>query len=39
MSLLWSRLLAGDSGVGPISLFDVSGYRVQLVPDRSHGMV
>ena len=26
---LWSRLLAGDSGVGPISLFDVSGYRVQ----------
>ena len=26
---LWSRLLAGDSGVGPITLFDVSGYRVQ----------
>ncbi|MEO2002119.1 MAG: beta-ketoacyl-ACP synthase II [Pirellulales bacterium] len=26
---LWTRLLAGDSGVGPISLFDVSGYRVQ----------
>ena len=26
---LWNRLLAGDSGVGPINLFDVSGYRVQ----------
>ena len=26
---LWERLLAGDSGVGPINLFDVSGYRVQ----------
>jgi 3-oxoacyl-[acyl-carrier-protein] synthase II len=25
----WSRLCAGDSGVGPITLFDVSGYRVQ----------
>ena len=26
---LWNRLLAGDSGVGSINLFDVSGYRVQ----------
>jgi 3-oxoacyl-[acyl-carrier-protein] synthase II len=25
----WDRILRGDSGVGPISLFDVSGYRVQ----------
>ena len=25
----WDRLLRGDSGVGPITLFDVSGYRVQ----------
>jgi 3-oxoacyl-[acyl-carrier-protein] synthase II len=25
----WERLLRGDSGVGPITLFDVSGYRVQ----------
>jgi len=25
----WKRLLAGDSGVGSITLFDVSGYRVQ----------
>jgi 3-oxoacyl-[acyl-carrier-protein] synthase II len=25
----WSRLCAGDSGIGPITLFDVSGYRVQ----------
>jgi 3-oxoacyl-[acyl-carrier-protein] synthase II len=29
VDLLWSRLLAGESGVGPITLFDVSGYRVQ----------
>jgi len=26
---LWTRLLRGDSGVGPITLFDVTGYRVQ----------
>jgi 3-oxoacyl-[acyl-carrier-protein] synthase II len=26
---VWSRLLRGDSGVGPITLFDVAGYRVQ----------
>ncbi|MFM8703878.1 MAG: beta-ketoacyl-ACP synthase II [Planctomycetia bacterium] len=25
----WDRILRGDSGVGPITLFDVSGYRVQ----------
>lgn len=25
----WERLVRGESGVGPISLFDVSGYRVQ----------
>jgi 3-oxoacyl-[acyl-carrier-protein] synthase II len=25
----WSRLVRGDSGVGPITLFDVSGYKVQ----------
>jgi 3-oxoacyl-[acyl-carrier-protein] synthase II len=25
----WERILRGDSGVGPISLFDVAGYRVQ----------
>jgi len=25
----WNRLVRGDSGVGPITLFDVSGYRVQ----------
>jgi len=29
VEMLWSRLLRGDSGVGPITLFDVSGYRVQ----------
>jgi 3-oxoacyl-[acyl-carrier-protein] synthase II len=26
---VWERLVRGDSGVGPITLFDVSGYRVQ----------
>ena len=26
---VWDRLVRGESGVGPISLFDVSGYRVQ----------
>jgi 3-oxoacyl-[acyl-carrier-protein] synthase II len=25
----WERLVRGESGVGPISLFDVTGYRVQ----------
>ena len=25
----WERLVRGDSGVGPITLFDTSGYRVQ----------
>ena len=25
----WDRIVRGESGVGPISLFDVSGYRVQ----------
>ena len=25
----WERVVRGDSGVGPISLFDVAGYRVQ----------
>lgn len=26
---VWQKLLAGESGVGPISLFPVEGYRVQ----------
>ncbi len=25
----WDRIVRGESGVGPIALFDVSGYRVQ----------
>ena len=25
----WERVVRGDSGVGPITLFDVSGYKVQ----------
>jgi len=25
----WERIIRGDSGVGPITLFDVAGYRVQ----------
>jgi len=25
----WDRILRGESGVGPITLFDVAGYRVQ----------
>ncbi|MFM7251066.1 MAG: beta-ketoacyl-ACP synthase II [Planctomycetaceae bacterium] len=29
IDLVWERLLAGESGVGPITLFDVAGYRVQ----------
>ena len=24
----WSRLVAGESGIGPVTLFDTSGYRV-----------
>jgi 3-oxoacyl-[acyl-carrier-protein] synthase II len=26
----WDRLVRGDSGVGPVTLFDVTGYRVRL---------
>jgi len=26
---VWDRLVRGESGVGPITLFDVAGYRVQ----------
>ena len=26
---VWERLVRGESGVGPITLFDVAGYRVQ----------
>ena len=29
LGLVWERLVSGASGVGPISLFDISGYRVQ----------
>jgi 3-oxoacyl-[acyl-carrier-protein] synthase II len=29
VGLFWERLVRGDSGVGPITLFDVSGFRVQ----------
>lgn len=29
MDLFWDRLVRGDSGVGPVTLFDVTGYRVQ----------
>jgi len=29
VDVFWDRIVRGDSGVGPISLFDVSGYRVQ----------
>ena len=25
----WDRLVRGESGVGPVTLFDVSGYRMQ----------
>ncbi len=26
---VWSRLVAGDSGIGPVTLFDTTGFRVQ----------
>ncbi len=29
LETVWQRLVRGESGVGPITLFDVSGYRVQ----------
>jgi 3-oxoacyl-[acyl-carrier-protein] synthase II len=29
LDVVWNRLVRGESGVGPISLFDVAGYRVQ----------
>jgi 3-oxoacyl-[acyl-carrier-protein] synthase II len=29
VEVFWDRLVRGESGVGPISLFDVAGYRVQ----------
>ncbi|MFM8536833.1 MAG: beta-ketoacyl-ACP synthase II [Planctomycetaceae bacterium] len=29
LETVWNRLVKGDSGVGPITLFDVAGYRVQ----------
>jgi 3-oxoacyl-[acyl-carrier-protein] synthase II len=29
VDVFWDRIVRGDSGVGPITLFDVSGYRVQ----------
>ncbi|MEI6504698.1 MAG: beta-ketoacyl-ACP synthase II [Planctomycetota bacterium] len=29
VEVFWDRVVRGESGVGPISLFDVSGYRVQ----------
>ncbi|MEX0670866.1 MAG: beta-ketoacyl-ACP synthase II [Pirellulales bacterium] len=29
VEVFWDRVVRGDSGVGPVSLFDVSGYRVQ----------
>ncbi len=29
VDVFWDRLVRGESGVGPITLFDVSGYRVQ----------
>jgi len=29
VDLFWEKLLRGESGVGPITLFDVSGFKVQ----------
>ena len=29
VDIFWDRILRGESGVGPITLFDVSGFRVQ----------
>jgi 3-oxoacyl-[acyl-carrier-protein] synthase II len=29
IEVFWDRIVRGDSGVGPITLFDVAGYRVQ----------
>ena len=29
VNVFWDRIVRGESGVGPISLFDVAGYRVQ----------
>jgi 3-oxoacyl-[acyl-carrier-protein] synthase II len=29
VEIFWDRLLRGDSGVGPITLFDVAAFRVQ----------
>jgi 3-oxoacyl-[acyl-carrier-protein] synthase II len=29
VDVFWDRVVRGESGVGPITLFDVSGYRVQ----------
>jgi 3-oxoacyl-[acyl-carrier-protein] synthase II len=29
VDVFWDRIVRGESGVGPITLFDVSGYRVQ----------
>jgi len=29
LEFVWDRLVRGESGVGPITLFDVAGYRVQ----------
>ena len=30
IEVFWDRIVRGDSGVGPITLFDVAGYRVQV---------
>ena len=29
VEVFWERLVRGDSGVGPITLFDVSGFKIQ----------